>query len=107
MYVTDPHQGAAFDTVFTEVFGGAGAGRTSSPTSAHTAERSDEHRRRPAGRLDLRAAVRQLVVAAERARRRPDADEVEVPLAIASDEERLAGKSFDALRRPSWPSSTG
>ena len=61
------------------------------------------------GRLSERATAARDVRAARRARRaarvvvpraagdEPDGPEVEVPLALASDEERLAGKRFDAL----------
>jgi uncharacterized protein with von Willebrand factor type A (vWA) domain len=85
--VTDPSQVAAFDRVFREVFG-----TTRTDTPAETAPPDDAATsRRPAeGRSEEGRGAGQTGEGEAR-------QEVEVPVALASDEERLAGKSFDAL----------
>jgi hypothetical protein len=105
VFVSDPAQVEAFDAVFFAVFGGRAAGedldleledaRTVAsppddrPTSEHPAPARDPERR------DLRTNV-----SPAPARERDPAEdpaEVEVPLALASDEELLRRKRFDAL----------
>jgi uncharacterized protein with von Willebrand factor type A (vWA) domain len=88
VFVSDPSQVAAFDRVFREVFG-ADPQRSSSgdETTGAADERPSSDRRDRAGRG----------LAAGESRGDPDGERLEVPVALASDEERLAGKSFDAL----------
>jgi uncharacterized protein with von Willebrand factor type A (vWA) domain len=99
--VSDPAQVRAFDQVFFSIFGDAGADESfdsdeartvatapdDRPTSDHKTSRGDA----PAG--DPRASLSSSPPGAGD----EDGAEVDVPLAMASDEERLAGKSFDAL----------
>jgi uncharacterized protein with von Willebrand factor type A (vWA) domain len=87
--VTDPAQVPAFDAVFREVFGATASRRD--PTGAETSEDRAATSRRPTeGRSSRGVAAAQTGAGAE-------GREVEVPVALASDQERLAGKSFDAL----------
>jgi uncharacterized protein with von Willebrand factor type A (vWA) domain len=93
LFVTDPSQRAAFDGVFRDVFGALDpsppANTISEPDAAHSpppptsppAAEGRSPRHRGAGQTGSGE----------------DGDPIEVPLAIASDEERLATKSFDAL----------
>ena len=101
--VTDPVQVATFDAVFFAVFGGRGAlDAPFTPDSAHTAPAAPDerpaadHKTTPG---DSTSEQRSANWSSQPSGRDddPDAEEVELPLAIASDEERLAGKSFDAL----------
>ena len=80
--VTDPTHVAAFDAVFAAVFGGAGAPRDDSSAAP-------EPRLRPAppGRRGTHPSSR----AGE------SDDAVDVPVGVATDEERLSEKHFDAL----------
>ncbi len=102
MFVTDRAQVAAFDAVFGSVFGAGPAVEGSDPGDARTVpvppdERpaTDRASSREAARDDRRATV------ASAPSRAGDEDEdvaeVDVPLGMASDEEVLAGKSFEAL----------
>jgi uncharacterized protein with von Willebrand factor type A (vWA) domain len=85
--VTDPSQVPAFDRVFREVFG------ASTPRDDQSAATSEPDNR--AGREGRGERGRGL--AAGEARGDQDGEPIEVPVALASDEERLASKSFDAL----------
>ncbi|MDX6376443.1 MAG: uncharacterized protein QOE98_746, partial [Gaiellaceae bacterium] len=95
VFVSDQAHAKAFDRVFFSVFGGP------SPDAAV----SLDERRTEGAPPDERPAVEgaagggALGSASPRAGDSADEDatEVEVPLALASDEERLAGKRFDAL----------
>ncbi len=102
VYVTDPTQANAFDAVFAAVFGAAPtASEDGEPDTERTAASSrDEPASSPSAPgesddRDLRAAP------GISARRDGNEDEqpaeVEVPLASASDEERLRQRSFDTL----------
>jgi len=94
VFVSDQAHVQAFDAVFASVFGGAAAPDERQLDDAPTVPAPPDER--PVG--DQRAAT-----GAPGARASPssardgDGAEVEVPLAMASDEERLAGKRFDAL----------
>ncbi len=77
VFVSDPAHVAAFDAVFRDVFGTGSA-----PTIGH--ERA------------VPASAGRWPLAAPHAGADGD-DEVDVPRAVASDEERLASRSFDAL----------
>jgi hypothetical protein len=90
VFVTDQSQVAAFNRVFFAVFGRAETG--DAPPDAETSPRHDTAiSRRPADGRSERGH------GAEPGDSRGDGEEVEVPLAMASDEERLASKNFDAL----------
>ena len=102
VFVSDPGQVEAFDAVFFAVFGGnaqadeldpADARTVASPDDRPASERTFSHR--GSGEQDPRASVS----SSPPGRRDEDEDaaEVEVPLAMASDEELLGRKSFDAL----------
>jgi hypothetical protein len=86
--VSDPAQVGAFDRVFREVFG------TTTPDDRAAADTSSDRAAtsaRPADGLTERGLGAAQTGSGE------DGEPVEVPVALASDEERLAGKSFDAL----------
>jgi uncharacterized protein with von Willebrand factor type A (vWA) domain len=103
VFVSDRAQVKAFDAVFASIFGPAAADETPPPDDA----------RMVAAAPDERPASERAGSPREPARRDPrvspasspprageedeDAAEVDVPLAMASDEEQLAGKRFDAL----------
>ena len=103
VFVTDRAETAAFDAVFGEVFGTSPApeapdledARTEpAPADARPAsERSDAAR----DRAEQRRAASVGSSAPRPAEDGSAAPEVDVPLAIASDEEVLGSKSFDAL----------
>jgi len=100
--VTEPSQVPAFDSVFLAVFGDIGYedpdvpdDSLSEPAPADGRPRSD---RPPPPPSSHRREARDTVASAPSPDGQDDdASEVEVPLAMASDEERLAGKNFDAL----------
>jgi uncharacterized protein len=95
--VSDPAQVRAFDQVFFSIFGDRDAEESFDPDEARTT----------AAPADDRPAVEHRTVRGEAGTigtpapgphdGDEDGAEVEVPLAMASDEERLADKSFDAL----------
>jgi uncharacterized protein with von Willebrand factor type A (vWA) domain len=83
VFVSDDAHVKAFDAAFFSVFGGRAAGDESTPVDdTQTVVESD---------------VRPDVSSSPSSERNDDAPEVEVPLAMASDDELLASKSFDAL----------
>jgi hypothetical protein len=100
--VTDPSQVAAFDDVFFSVFGGRHRAEPAEPDDARPvpapaddrARSGDAAERGDSARRDPRAGTARWSAAAADDE---DGEEVDVPLAMASDEERLAGKSFDRL----------
>lgn len=103
VFVSDPAQVDAFDRVFFAVFDGRAEGEGFDPEDARTVASppddrpTSEHKASPrdSGEQDPGARV-----ASSPAGGRDDGDdptEVEVPLAMASDEELLGRKSFDAL----------
>jgi uncharacterized protein with von Willebrand factor type A (vWA) domain len=94
--VSDPAQVKAFDAVFFSIFGDRADDETFEPGDARTVAAPPDER--PA--TDHGTSVRHSVGSVSPAPRGDaDADgaEVAVPLAMASDEERLAGKRFDRL----------
>ncbi|MEA2256548.1 MAG: uncharacterized protein QOG35_2593 [Solirubrobacteraceae bacterium] len=102
VFVSDPAQVAAFDAVFFSVFGDGGAGEDFEPQDARTVAapaddrpRSDHKSSRESREQDERAGVSFSPPGEGDADDEPA--EVEVPLAMASDEELLGSKSFDAL----------
>jgi len=94
VFVSDRSHVPAFDAVFRSVFGGAAEPEDAGPDEERPAA---EHATAPARRARQEGPT----VAASSAPRAGDDEsddgEVDVPLALASDEERLAGKRFDAL----------
>ena len=103
VFVSDPAQVKAFDAVFFSVFGGRAHGEDAGPEDARTVASppddrpKSEHKASPrdSGEQDQPASVS----SSPPSERDEDEDstEVEVPLAMASDEELLGRKSFDAL----------
>jgi uncharacterized protein with von Willebrand factor type A (vWA) domain len=102
VFVSDPLHVTAFDAVFSALFGGRGEREPFVPDDVQAvAAAADE---RPAaehewtlGDVASQAAFRS-VAPAPRADDEDDRRaEIEVPLALASSEERLAGKRFDTL----------
>ncbi len=104
IFVSDRAQEAAFNRVFSSVFGRPEAPEWSGPEDAEvepapaderpSSERSNASAGKPPAE-DRRPSV---AAAPSRSRSGEDeAGETEIPLAIASEEERLAGRSFDAL----------
>jgi uncharacterized protein with von Willebrand factor type A (vWA) domain len=99
--VSDPAQVRAFDQVFFSIFGDRDADESLHPDEARTVATAPDERpaadhktaRGDRGAQDPRASVSSSPPGAGE----EDGPEVEVPLAMASDEERLANKSFDAL----------
>jgi uncharacterized protein with von Willebrand factor type A (vWA) domain len=92
--VSDPTQVKAFDAVFFSVFGGGDAQERFDPDEARTVAAPADGRPATEGRATQGAGAS---TAAGPSDDDVTSAEVEVPLAMASDEERLAGKSFDAL----------
>jgi uncharacterized protein with von Willebrand factor type A (vWA) domain len=102
VFVSDQSQVQAFDEVFFSVFGNETAGDDLDHGDALTvATPSDERPRsehKVSQRDDTQAAPSSVPTASAGGRDEDeDATEVEVPLAMASDEEQLRSKSFDAL----------
>jgi uncharacterized protein len=97
--VSDPAQVTAFDAVFLAVFGGREHDDPFVPDDAHTvAAPADErppadHKTSP-GDGDSQSAPGSAASAGDDDEAR---NEVDVPLAMASEEERLAGRRFDSL----------
>jgi uncharacterized protein len=107
MFVSDESHAAAFDAVFRTVFGQPVAlidevpegvptvpGAPAPPSERPPRRRQGSSEDRP--RAEPRAGV---LSSSAPSSQEEEEGEVEVPRAIASDEERLAGKSFDALDR--------
>lgn len=103
IFVSDQSQVDSFDVVFRSIFGPPEADASAPPDAARTVpappdERSPSEHRTSAG--EAVQGDRRANVAASPARpgdEQPAGAEVDVPLAMASDEEVLAGKRFDAL----------
>jgi uncharacterized protein with von Willebrand factor type A (vWA) domain len=95
VFVTDHAQVKAFDSVFFEVFGSRLDDEPFDPEDHAKLEPATRHL--PPATQD--APVDHGVATADAARGQADdeAPETEVPFLLASDEERLASKSFDAL----------
>jgi uncharacterized protein len=101
--VSDPAQLAAFDATFRAVFGDrvAGekfAGEESQTSSAPADDRlKAEHRTSPRDSAERDPGASASFSPPPGEDQDDDRTELEVPVAVASDEERLAAKSFDAL----------
>ncbi len=100
--VSDPAQVAVFDSVFRSVFGSGAAGDVFQPEQPQTAATASDQRAAPGRSTPPREgaaadASEGVWSAAPAAARDDDGDAVDVPLALASAEERLADKRFDAL----------
>jgi uncharacterized protein len=98
--VADPLQVPVFDAVFAEVFGGVRDDAAPLADTAHAAAAEGDDRSVPAPRTVEGGAEPSPggVFAAARPRPESDDDEtVDVPVAAASDEERLTQRSFDTL----------
>jgi len=102
IFVSDRSQGAAFDAVFQSVFGAEPPTEAPPPEDAETVPAPPDQRPladRRSSSTDLASEERSPSVAAAPSRETggEEGSELELPLAMASEEERLAGKSFDAL----------
>ena len=103
MFVSDPAQVKAFDAVFFSVFGGRAQGEDFDPEDTRTVASPPDDRPTSEHKASPRDSREQdpgtSVSSSPRGDRDEDEDaaEVEVPLAMASDEEVLRRKSFDAL----------
>jgi hypothetical protein len=103
VFVSDPAQVPAFDAVFSSIFGDRSEPRDLDLEDARTVASPADDRPRSQHRAAPREAERQgldpNVSSAPPGTHDADenAPEVEVPVALASDEERLGRKSFDAL----------
>jgi uncharacterized protein len=99
VYVSDPSQVDAFDSVFFSVFGERAESELDDPEERRAVAAPPDDRRtsdRPAtDRPESGTGVPSALPRA--ADEEEDQAEVQVPLAIASEEELLRGKSFDAL----------
>ena len=101
--VSDPAQVAVFDSVFRSVFGSQPAGDAFQPEPPQTAATVPDEHVAPQGSTSPREGAgpdeRQGLLSSAPTDGAPDDDDgaVDVPLALASAEERLAGKRFDAL----------
>src|SRR5712691_3280262 len=103
LFVSDPAQVKAFDAVFFSVFGSRAQGEDLVPEDAQTVASPPDDRPKSDHKASLRDSGEQdpamSVSSSPPSERDEDEDpaEVEVPLAMASDEELLGRKSFDAL----------
>jgi uncharacterized protein with von Willebrand factor type A (vWA) domain len=100
-FVTDESHAPAFDAVFRSIFGDASPTESAPPEGAETVPAPADERPithdAGASRGSAWEHPQVTVAAAPSATDGEDRAEAEVPVAIASDEERLAGKRFDAL----------
>ena len=94
--VSDPAHVGAFDRVFFSIFGDRDAEESFDPDEARTTAAPPDDRPAVEHRT-VRGEAGTISSPAPGADGDHDGAEVEVPLAMASDEERLAAKSFDAL----------
>jgi len=99
--VSDPAQVSAFDAVFLSVFGGPAESDAFDPEDARTVASPPDDREKPDHEASPGGSdgqdPRPSVSSSPPDEGDEDVDEVEVPLALASDEELLGSKSFDAL----------
>jgi uncharacterized protein len=101
VFVSDRAQVAAFDAIFLAIFGDRADEPAFDQGDARTADAAAQDRPRAdragaPGELDAAAGASPSVSSTTPGRDEAEA-EIDVPLARASDEERLAAKSFDAL----------
>jgi uncharacterized protein with von Willebrand factor type A (vWA) domain len=99
VFVSDPTQAKAFDAVFFWVFGGRAEGEDFVPEARTVASPPDERPRSDHKALPRDSEGHKRVSSSPPSEGDEDEDpaEVEVPLAMASDEEFLGRKNFDAL----------
>ncbi len=99
IYVTDPHQSAAFDAVFTEVFGSHAPAEPFEPDAMQNSSAPADERTPSSQSATTTGEVGDGRLSSQPASGESDEDgqETQVPLALASDEERLASKRFDGL----------
>jgi uncharacterized protein with von Willebrand factor type A (vWA) domain len=103
VFVSDQSHAKAFDTVFGSIFGGQATPEAIEPDDSRTVAAPADERPRSdhtASAGESSAEDRRASVESSQPRAGDDDSEgaeVDVPLAMASDEEVLAGKSFDAL----------
>jgi uncharacterized protein len=98
--VSDPAQVAAFDSVFRAVFGGGRSEESFDLDEVRTvavAAPPDDQPRAEHRTLGGETGATTPAPAPAQGEGNQDGPEVEMPVAMASDEERLAAKSFDAL----------
>ena len=95
VFVSDPAQASAFDAVFFSVFGNATEPERELEERRTTASQPEE---RPTADANARHAESGRLRASSRSEEEgEEAAEVDVPVALASDEERLRQRSFDTL----------
>jgi uncharacterized protein len=100
--VSDPAQVKAFDAVFFSVFGERGDDDAFVPEDTQSAVASENEQEAVAhktsvGEFEAGETRDGFSTSPPDGSGDPDGGEIEVPLALASDEERLAGRSFDSL----------
>ena len=93
--VTDPAQVPAFDAVFFSIFGGTLRETFEPPEEMRSAATPPDDR--PASSRTASLGDSASIASSSPSGEDDDGAEVEAPLAMASDEEVLRGKSFDAL----------
>ena len=101
IFVSDPAQAQAFDTVFFSIFGSSTVADRIEPDDVQTVASPPDDRPRPehsfARGADGRVPPLGMSSSAPRDREDAEEAEIDVPLALASDEELLRSTSFDAL----------
>jgi uncharacterized protein with von Willebrand factor type A (vWA) domain len=102
MFVADESDAPAFDAVFRSVFGDAAPTERAQPEDAETVpappdERPTSERSSSSAKPAWESAPHAVASSPPRASDGEDGGDVDVPRMIASDQEQLAGKSFDAL----------
>ena len=98
--VTDQAEVRIFDGVFREVFGDLRSEKAFVPDDDHTVASPEEQQRAETSATRQGASAEQSAgswQAASPGESDDEDEETDVPLALASDEERLAGRSFDSL----------
>jgi uncharacterized protein with von Willebrand factor type A (vWA) domain len=100
--VSDPAQVKAFDAVFNTIFGDRGQDESFEPDAAQAVatpadDRPSVEHKTSSGDAAQHDARDSISSSPRGADDDEDGAEVDVPLAMASDEERLAGRSFDGL----------
>jgi uncharacterized protein with von Willebrand factor type A (vWA) domain len=95
VFVSDQSHLQAFDAVFESIFGAPAAAASTQPDERPAPNRASS----PVASAQERQSATSIARSASSRSgdEEPDGSEVDVPLAMASDEERLAGKRFDAL----------
>ena len=94
VFVSDQSHVQAFDAVFRSIFGGGREAESAEPDDERPAT---DRATAPGTQAHEEGQAVAASVAPRAGDNEPDDGEVHVPLALASEEERLAGKRFDAL----------